>query len=99
MTSVLVHLNPTIFPEPKLFRPERWLDNPSLSRYLVSFSKGSRGCLGINLAYAEIYLCLANVLHRFPGMEVHDTVKEDVEIQADYYITKASGRGVSVMLG
>ena len=99
MTSVLVHLNSTIFPNPTSFLPERWIDNPRLSRYLVSFSKGSRGCLGINLAYAEIYLCLANVLRRFPRMEVHDTVKEDVEIQADYYITKASGRGVKVVLG
>lgn len=59
MTSVLMHLNPNIFPSPKTFQPERWLENPRLSKYLVSFSKGSRQCLGMNLAYAELYLCLS----------------------------------------
>jgi hypothetical protein len=31
-------------------------------------------------------------------MVVYETVKGDVEVQADYYITKASGRGVKVVL-
>ena len=98
MTSVLMHLNPSIFPQPKEFIPERWLDNPRLGKYLVSFTKGSRQCLGINLAYAEIYLCLANLFHAFPDMNLYDTTIKDVEIQADNYIPKASGRGVKVML-
>ena len=80
------------------FYPGRWLNNPRLSRYLVSFSKGSRQCLGMNLAYAEIYLCLASLVQRFPKMQLFETVKEDVEIQADYYAPKASGRGVKVVL-
>lgn len=43
-----VHMNPTLFPQPELFRPERWLaDDRALDKWLVSFSKGSRGCLGI----------------------------------------------------
>jgi cytochrome P450 len=98
MTSVLIHLNPTIFPNPNDFIPERWVENPRLSRYLVSFSKGSRQCLGMNLAYAEIYLCLANLFYYFPDMKLYDTTKRDVEIQADNYMPKASGRGVKVML-
>lgn len=31
-------------------------------------------------------------------MQLFETVKEDVEIQADYYAPKASGRGVKVVL-
>lgn len=44
-----VHMNPVLFPQPELFRPERWLlaGDRALDRWLVSFSKGSRGCLGI----------------------------------------------------
>lgn len=84
MTSILVHLHPTIFPRPKEFLPDR-CNHARLSRYLVSFSKGSRQCLGMNLAYAELFLCLANLLHSFPKMVLYDTVKEKVEIQADYY--------------
>jgi cytochrome P450 len=64
----------------------------------VSFSKGSRPCLGLNLAYAEIYLCVANLVNQFPKMQLLDTVVADAQIQADYYVPKASGRGVRVLL-
>jgi cytochrome P450 len=52
MTAVLVHLNEDLFPEPLEFRPERWLDedgkrDPRLEKYILSFSRGSRQCLGI----------------------------------------------------
>jgi cytochrome P450 len=52
MTNYLVHANPEIFPEPEKFIPERWLDEKgrrdrSLDGYLLSFSKGSRQCLGM----------------------------------------------------
>jgi cytochrome P450 len=52
MTSVLVHQNAKIFPDPEAFKPERWLDDDGkvrtdLQRYLLSFSKGSRQCLGM----------------------------------------------------
>ncbi|KAJ3499440.1 hypothetical protein NLG97_g337 [Lecanicillium saksenae] len=52
MSSYLVHSNEDIFPEPHQFKPERWLDergqkNNSLGRYLMSFSKGSRQCVGM----------------------------------------------------
>jgi len=98
MTTVLQHHDPSIFPDPTTFNPERWLENPHLSRYLVSFCKGSRGCLGINLAYAEIYMCLASIFVAFPEMRLWETTVEDVVIQADNYMPKASGRGVTVML-
>lgn len=42
------HMNRDIFPSPEEFRPERWLDgDPKLEQYLVSFSRGSRACIGI----------------------------------------------------
>ena len=40
MTAILVHTNPEIFPEPYEFKPERWVENPKLDKYLLSFSKG-----------------------------------------------------------
>lgn len=40
MTTFHVHNNPEIFPEPKRFNPERWIENPRLDKYLLSFSKG-----------------------------------------------------------
>ena len=77
MTSVLIHDNPEIFPEPFEFRPERWLEEGQqrLQKYLVSFSKGTRMCAGMNLAYAEMYLALAGVFKRF-DFKLVDVVRE-----------------------
>jgi len=97
MTSVLIHHDESIFPNSNEFRPDRWTGNPQLDRYLVSFSKGSRSCLGINLAYAEMYLWLAGVFRRYGSSEVKfegdqgalelfDTTISDVEMWADRLI-------------
>lgn len=77
MTSVMVHHDPSIFPDSFSFRPERWIKNPRLDRFLVSFSKGSRQCLGINLAYAEIYLCLFAIFSRFGSRGPHGVLRTD----------------------
>ena len=104
MTSVLVHQDPSIFPDPHSFRPERWIENPRLDRFLVSFSKGSRQCLGINLAYAEMYLCLFAIFSRFGSggpdgvrmdgdegvLELFETGLKDVEVQADGFVPLAA---------
>lgn len=49
MGATFLHKNPDIFPNPSTFQPERWLkeDSAMLEKYLVSFSKGPRSCLGI----------------------------------------------------
>ena len=104
MTSVLIHLNPDTFLEPHAFKPSRWLEPPPahlkhpLSHYLVSFSRGSRQCLGINLAYAELYLCAAYFFMGFPDMQLHGTDETDVKIWADCFVPKSSGRGVRLLL-
>lgn len=100
MTSFHVHHDESIFSDAKSFIPERWIENPGLSRFLVSFSKGSRSCLGINLAYAEIYLCLAAIFRRFGSggkdgvreegdegvLELFETGLKDVETAADFFV-------------
>jgi cytochrome P450 len=53
MTVTDVHFNEELYPKPKEFIPERWLNNPkapdgsSMERYFVAFGKGPRQCLGI----------------------------------------------------
>ena len=69
MRNPLVSLNPKIFPSPTTFDPSRWLDNPQLDWYILAFSKGSRGCVGMNLAWAELYFTVAPVFARYGGEE------------------------------
>jgi cytochrome P450 len=69
MTSVLIHHNEEIFPNSHSFIPERWLEQPHLDRYLVSFSKGSQQCISITLVYAEMYLALAKIFRYYRSKE------------------------------
>lgn len=101
MSSVLIHDNPDIYPQPSVFNPDRWLADESqkrLQRYLVPFGKGTRMCAGLNLAYAEIYLTLASVFRRF-DFEMVDVVRErDIDITHDFFNTSSSleSKGMNV---
>ncbi|KAJ3530852.1 hypothetical protein NMY22_g8407 [Coprinellus aureogranulatus] len=77
------HHDPEIFPQSMEFRPERWLGENSgeLDNYLVAFSKGPRMCIGINLAWAELYLILGNVFRKV-DMELAGTVESDFDFRA-----------------
>ena len=63
-----------IFPNSHKFIPERWLDDPKapdgkpLSRYNVSFGKGSRNCVGMQLAYAELYVAFVSLCKNDTGV-------------------------------
>ncbi|MCJ1451061.1 hypothetical protein MMC28_001395 [Mycoblastus sanguinarius] len=103
MTSVDVHHDETIFPDSHSFKPERWLNNPrtsngsALDRYLVSFGKGGRSCLGNNLALAELHLALATVFRRF-SFELYETDVSDVTLAHDCSLPspKLDTKGVRV---
>ena len=85
LTTLLIHENEHIFPEPRAFKPERWLGGTEQQpqRYLVPFARGTRACLGINLAWAELYLILATVFRRF-DFDVSSVVRErDIDVAAD----------------
>lgn len=57
------------FVDPKSFIPERWLGDPKFDtddkHAFQPFSYGPRGCIGKNLAYAEMRLVLAKFLWNF----------------------------------
>ncbi|CAD6444312.1 acda6855-de0c-418b-9ce5-107134f7e3bb [Sclerotinia trifoliorum] len=88
MTALLTHQNEKIFPEPEVFKPERWLETESkrLEHYLVTFNRGTRSCLGINLARAELYLILASVYRRF-DFDVSQVIRaRDIDVSRDYIL-------------
>ena len=100
--NYMVVNDPKIFPDPLQFHPERWIEAEEkgfpLQRYMVSWGKGSRSCVGINLAWAELYLTLAYVIARF-DMELFDTtIERDVHIDRDFFVgvPKAESKGIRV---
>lgn len=68
-TQRLTHFNPSIFPSPNSFLPERWLVSPSerknLEKYLQPFGRGSRSCLGIQFVFSTL-LKLSPLFYNFP---------------------------------
>lgn len=86
MSALLVHKDPLFFPDPDAFVPERWLDGTRLDQFLVAFSKGPRQCLGIYLAWAEMYLALAALVGSGFEYELFETGYEDVEIVHDFVV-------------
>jgi len=66
----LAGLNPADFPEPEVFRPERWLGerppvNDDPSRKLFPFGGGPRFCPGRYLALAEIKMAMSMIAKNF----------------------------------
>ncbi|QLI70047.1 Cytochrome P450 monooxygenase sdnE [Metarhizium brunneum] len=111
MTSYDVHHDEAVFPDSFAFRPERWADDPGLDRYLVSFGKGSRHCVGMNLAMAELYLTLAKVFRLFgsgrvrrPGdigqLVLFETDESDIRMTGEVLVpfVKPDSRGVRVVV-
>ncbi|KAI4281616.1 MAG: hypothetical protein L6R38_003557 [Xanthoria sp. 2 TBL-2021] len=88
MTTIFMHNDESIFTDHKAFKPERWLekreDGRRLEKYLTSFGRGTRQCLGINLAYAELYMTIATIFRRFE-LELFETDRATVEYARDYF--------------
>lgn len=109
MATPLVHLNPKVFHDPLIFDPERFIEDPRLKRNLMPFSHGSRQCLGIQLAYAELYLMLGSLWRKFGckedkgdegWLELYQTDKTDVEMVADRFVPypKEGSQGIRILV-
>ena len=111
MTNMFIHEDSKFFPRPKEFLPQRWLDEctqfPSskeAKRFLVPFSRGTRACLGMNLAYAELFLTVGRAfqpVHKGGlDMELYKTHSSDVECVHDFFNPSAElgSMGVRVLI-
>lgn len=77
LTSIL---DPAIWEDPRVFRPERWLEQPDAP--IFTFGVGGRMCIGTQLAYRELYLLFMRLLSSY-------------EIQPDGVIDNDPIRGVA----
>jgi len=111
--SYHMHLREEIFQSATSYVPARWLEAPSgnrttssgieskkqLSRYMVAFGRGSRMCLGMQMAYLELYLMVASLMRRF-RFELFETDERDVEFCKDYVTPHPAetSKGVRVLV-
>ncbi|GKT41142.1 cytochrome P450 monooxygenase sdnE [Colletotrichum spaethianum] len=105
MSAMVNHFNESYFPNSNEFIPERWMTEDrqqrrELDKAFISFSKGTRKCLGMSLAYAELHLALAAIVLRVvPRMQLYDTTKREIEYDHDLAVpVPVSTRGVRVKI-
>jgi hypothetical protein len=56
LSGYTLHFNPAVFPEPRSFVPERWLETtPEMLRDAIPFGIGPRQCIARTLATAELF--------------------------------------------
>ncbi|RYC59096.1 hypothetical protein CHU98_g7103 [Xylaria longipes] len=94
-----MHRNPENFPDPMRFDPERWLgdieERRRLEKVWVPFSRGTRGCLGVNLAWAELYIMLSQCVLRM-DLELYQTTLEHMEFCSDMFVAEPKIWKVSI---
>ncbi|VBB77185.1 Putative cytochrome P450 E-class, group I [Podospora comata] len=98
MSAWSMHHNTEIFPDPDKFDPTRWTDPDvdavhAREKCLVSFGRGTRNCIGQNLAMCELYYSVASMIRSWDDLKVHpDFGREDmklVEFLLSYHPKKA----------
>ena len=101
MSQLHMHEDERYFPNPYKFDPGRWqVPNPPY-KYLVPFGKGSRICIGRELAKAELLTTFANMFRRFGReMDLFETARErDIDTVYDVFncLPSRESNGVIVM--
>ncbi|EXJ56355.1 3-hydroxyphenylacetate 6-hydroxylase [Cladophialophora psammophila CBS 110553] len=57
------NMDPELWEDPDQFRPERWLERPETP--IFTFGIGGRMCIGVQLAYRELYVLFLRILNSF----------------------------------
>jgi cytochrome P450 family 135 len=90
----LMHADPTIYPEPERFRPERFVENGKGSTYTwIPFGGGRRRCLGAAFASFEMRVALRTILER----TVLRADRPSSERVRNHHITLVPARGARVV--
>ncbi|MBK9264175.1 MAG: cytochrome P450 [Polyangiaceae bacterium] len=75
---ILAHLNPSTYPEPLEFRPERFLERSFSAFEFLPFGGGARRCIGAAFAEYEMKLVLGALLTHYELELVNKTPERSV---------------------
>jgi cytochrome P450 len=89
----LVHRNPTVYPDPERFRPERFIEQPAGTYTWIPFGGGVRRCLGASFALFEMKAVLSAVV-RTVDLSAAQPASEPIARRA---ITMTPGRGAELV--
>lgn len=90
----IMHRDAAIFPDPEIFRPERWASpTKQMKDAFLSFGGGTRVCIGMHLAKAEIRLGVAHFFRTFPNAHVSSLEgMSDADMHCQlYFVAKSAG--------
>jgi cytochrome P450 len=93
--SYLIHHDPEIYPDPRAFRPDRFLDQAPGTYTWIPFGGGRRRCLGASFAMLEMKIVLCTLL----GSCEVAAAGGGVEVAQRRNITVRPVRGAQVVLG
>ncbi|KAI8549773.1 hypothetical protein RHMOL_Rhmol06G0051400 [Rhododendron molle] len=96
-----IHHNPQVWPNPWVFRPERFLmthkdvDLRGNHFELLPFGSGRRGCPGISLGLQIVQFALASLVHAF---EIATSDNEPVDMTESFGLTNVKAMPLEVVL-
>lgn len=91
INSYLLHRDPRHFPEPEVYRPERFLpDKPRLPLFaFIPFSAGSRNCIGWKFATMVVKVAVLMILKTY-RVEALDK-EEQLRFISELVLVNANG--------